>query len=160
MTGRIKAGEGSLIGNAGEHYVMAELLKRGIIAALTPRNVPGFDILATRGDQTVRIRVKTKSEDYDGWQWNAKEDGSIFKNMGKQNDFTVMVNLARDIRDLKFYIVQTVMLDRWLKRDFKRWVKTPGAKGQQRAKDNKKRVLYFSRYKTRLGEDWEVLWKQ
>ena len=30
MTGRVKAGEGSLIGNAGEHYVMAELLKRGI----------------------------------------------------------------------------------------------------------------------------------
>ncbi len=80
--------------------------------------------------------------------------------MGKQNDFTVMVNLARDIRDLKFYVVQTVVLDRWLKNDFKRWVKTPGVKGQQRAKDNKKRVLYFSRYKTRLGEDWEVLWKQ
>jgi hypothetical protein len=34
MKGRIKAGEGSLIGNAGEHYVMAELLKRGIVAAL------------------------------------------------------------------------------------------------------------------------------
>ncbi|MEW6717261.1 MAG: hypothetical protein AB1345_07150 [Chloroflexota bacterium] len=34
MSGKIKAGLGALIGNAGEHYVMAELLKRGIVAAL------------------------------------------------------------------------------------------------------------------------------
>lgn len=159
MKGRIKAGEGPLIGNAGEHYVMAELLKRGVVAALAPRNVPGFDILATCGDQTVRVRVKTKSEDYDAWQWNEKPDGSIFRHLSKQNDFTVMVNLTRDIRDLKFYIVPTMTLDRWLKRDFKRWVTTPGAKGQQRAQDNKKRTLLFSRYKNRLPEDWEILWK-
>jgi hypothetical protein len=38
----------SLIGNAGEYYVVAELLKRGVIAALAPRNAPAFDILATR----------------------------------------------------------------------------------------------------------------
>ncbi|MDX1411893.1 MAG: hypothetical protein R3351_07020, partial [Nitrospirales bacterium] len=68
MTGKIKAGFGALIGNAGEHYVMAELLKRGYIAALAPRNAPGFDILATNGDKTVKIRVKTKSEQYDVWQ--------------------------------------------------------------------------------------------
>jgi hypothetical protein len=49
MKGRIKAGEGVLIGNAGEYYVVAELLKRGIIAALAPRNAPSFDILATKG---------------------------------------------------------------------------------------------------------------
>jgi hypothetical protein len=159
MKGRIKAGEGSLIGNAGEHYVMAELLKRGIVAALAPRNAPGFDILATRREQTVRVRVKTKSEDYDAWQWNAKDDGSIFKNLSKRHDFTVMVNLTQDTRDLRFYIMPTNTLDRWLKRDFKRWVKTPGAKGQKRDEKNKKRNILFSRYKTRLNEDWEILWK-
>ena len=45
-SGRIKAGEGSLIGNAGEFYVVAELLKRGVIAALVPRNTPAVDVLA------------------------------------------------------------------------------------------------------------------
>jgi hypothetical protein len=34
MTGRIKSGEGILMGNAGEFYVAAELLKRGVVAAL------------------------------------------------------------------------------------------------------------------------------
>lgn len=33
MPGRIKAGEGALIGNAGEFDGVAELLKRGVIAA-------------------------------------------------------------------------------------------------------------------------------
>lgn len=30
-SGRIKAGEGALIGNAGKFYVVAELLKRGTV---------------------------------------------------------------------------------------------------------------------------------
>jgi len=75
MKGRIKAGEGALIGNSGEYYVMAELLKRGVMAALAPRNAPSFDILAARQNQTVKIRVKTKSHDYRVWQWSAKKDG-------------------------------------------------------------------------------------
>lgn len=79
MNGKIKAGLGALIGNAGEYYVMAELLKRDIIAALAPRNAPGFDILATKGVKTVRIRVKTKSENYDIWQYSAKKDGRTEK---------------------------------------------------------------------------------
>ena len=53
MAGRIKSGEGTLIGNAGEFYVAAELLKRGVIAALAPRNAPTFDILATKGKKMV-----------------------------------------------------------------------------------------------------------
>jgi len=64
MSGKIKAGEGGLIGNAGEFYVMAELLKRGVIAGLTPRNARAFDILATKDNKTVKIRVKTKSQEF------------------------------------------------------------------------------------------------
>ena len=70
--GKVKSGLGTLIGNAGEYYVMAELLKRGVVAGLMPRNAPSFDILATRGNRTVRIRVKTKSAQYDNWRWIVK----------------------------------------------------------------------------------------
>ena len=44
MPGKIKSGEGTLIGNAGEYYVVAKLLRQGKIAALAPRNTPAFDI--------------------------------------------------------------------------------------------------------------------
>jgi hypothetical protein len=76
LKGKIKVGEGTLIGNAGEYYVVAELLRRGIIAALAPRNAPAFDVLATKGKITVRIRVKTT-----GWHYVTKKNGSIFRNL-------------------------------------------------------------------------------
>lgn len=95
MAGRIKSGEGTLIGNAGEFYVAAELLKRGgVIAELAPRNAPAFDILATKGKRTVRVRVKTKSAEYTDWQWMVKKDGQIFRDLGSKEDFTVLVNLT------------------------------------------------------------------
>lgn len=157
-SGKIKAGEGTLIGNAGEHYVMAELLKRGVIAALAPRNAPAFDILATRGEKAVRIRVKTKSEEYDYWQWNVKKDGAIFRHLSTQSDFIVLVNLTNETKDLSFYIARTTDVDGWLKADFDRWLNTPGKKGQKRAATNPKRHLGYSKYKGELKSDWDVLW--
>ena len=72
MSGKIKAGKGTLISNAGEYYVIAELLKRDVIAALTPRNAPSFDILATKDCAMARVRVKTKSQEHDVWQWRIR----------------------------------------------------------------------------------------
>lgn len=106
MKGKIKAGQDTLIGNAGEYYVVAELLKRGVIASLAPRNAPSFDVLATKGERTVRIRVKTKSEENPGWHFVAKKDGSIFRDLQDEGDFIVLVNLTEMTRDLSFYTFQ------------------------------------------------------
>ena len=162
MKGKIKAGEGTLIGNAGEYYVVAELLKRGIIAALAPRNAPSFDILATRGNCTVRIRVKTKSQEYPIWQYSVKKDGSIFHHFSKDGDFTVLVDLAIETKDLKFYIVPTCKIDEWLKKDFKEWIETPGKNNRPHASTNKKRNLSQGKYTQELSEclnKWEKLWE-
>ena len=163
MKGRIKAGEGALIGNAGEYYVMAELLKRGIIAALAPRNAPSFDILATRKNQTVKIRVKTKSQEYPIWQYSAKKDGSIFRDLSKHRDFTVLVDLAVATKDLKFYIVSTYRINKWLNKDFEDWVNTPGKNNRPHNPENKKRNLSQEKYAQELGkclDKWEILWER
>ena len=161
MKGRIKAGEGALIGNAGEYYVMAELLKRGIIAALAPRNAPSFDILATRGNRTVRIRVKTKSQEYPIWQYSVKKDGSIFRDLSEDEDFTFLVDLAMETKDLKFYIVPTCRINVLLKKDFEEWVNTPGKNNQLHNPENKKRNLSQEKYAQELSKylnQWEKLW--
>jgi hypothetical protein len=161
MKGRIKAGQGTLIGNAGEHYVVAELLKRGVIAALAPRNAPAFDILAANLDKTIRIRVKTKSEEYDDWQWMAKKDGSIFRNLAEHSDFTVLVNLALDVHQLTYFIVPTPILNKWLTDDFEEWVRTPGVRGRPHDPGNKKRNLAYPRHRRQLSEyenNWDILW--
>ena len=162
MKGKIKAGEGTLIGNAGEYYVVAELLKRGIIAALAPRNAPSFDILATRGNRTVRIRVKTKSQEYPIWQYSVKKDGSIFHHFSKDGDFTVLVDLAIETKDLKFYIMPTCKIDEWLRKDFKEWIEAPGKNNRPHASTNKKRNLSQVKYIQELSEclnKWEKLWE-
>ncbi len=161
MKNQVKAGLGTLVGNAGEYYVMAELLKRGVIAALAPRNSPAFDILATKGDKTVRIRVKTKSEEYNGWHWMAKNDGSHFRDLYNKDDFIVLVNLTEETSRLEFFILPTIIVDKWLKDDFEKWVNTPGAKGQPHNPNNRFRHLKFQDYSDHLSfykNNWNILW--
>lgn len=105
--GRIKSGEGTLIGNAGEFYVAAELLKRGVIRSARAAHAPAFDILAAKGRKTVRVPVKTKSAEYTDWQWMVKKDGSIFRDLGQEDDFTVLVDLTPETKDLGFFVVPT-----------------------------------------------------
>ena len=162
MTGRIKAGEGGLIGSAGEFYVMAELLKRGIVAGLTPRNTMSFDILATNKNRNVRVRVKTKSQEYSDWQWAVKKDGSIFRDLSEDSDFTVLVDLAMDTKELKFYIMPTHKINEILKNDFDEWVRTPGRNGRPHDPKNKKRHLGQIRNADSLEgtlNNWDSIWE-
>ena len=53
--------EKSLVGACGVFYVSAELSRRGWIAMPTIRNTKGIDIIASKGDKTVNIQVKTNS---------------------------------------------------------------------------------------------------
>lgn len=47
-------------GNAGEYFVMGELLRRGYDAQLADRNTKGYDLLVGHTDATMkRIQVKT-----------------------------------------------------------------------------------------------------
>jgi hypothetical protein len=162
MPGRIKSGEGTLIGNAGEFFVTAELLKRRIIAALVPRNAPAFDILAINHEKTVRIRVKTKSAEYDVGQWSIKKDGAIFRLLQSQCDFTVLVNLTIETKDMDYFIVPTTLVNRWLMEDFKNWLATLGKNGRPRDPNNPKRNLGYSKYIDRLElyrNNWDSLWE-
>ncbi len=159
--GRIKRGEGVLIGDAGEYAAISELLKQGIVAALASRNTPWFDILATKGERTVRIRVKTKTADYDGWQWNVRKDGAIFGNLHTKGDFVVMVDLGAVSQPNRYFIVPTEIVDRWLKEDFEEWVRQPGKLGPHDPR-NKRRILRWSKYGEKIERyvDWEILWEQ
>ena len=157
-----KKGKSTLTGNAGEHYVMAELLRRGIIAGLTPRNTPDYDILATKGEKTVKIRVKTKSSEVNIWQYSVrKKELDPLKNI-EGNDFTVLVDLMEKNEKPEFYIIPSSEVNKVLKEDFDKWVNTPGPIKKQRSPDNPKRHIdkreraaWLNNYK----EKWENLFK-
>lgn len=159
--GQIKAGKGTLIGNAGEYFVVGELLRRGIVAALAPRNAPGFDVLAVDGDASANIRVKSKTDAAGMWRWNAKEDGSIFRTI-TDNDFTVLVDLKDSREPPEFFVLKTRDLDSALKRDFDQWKNTPGRGGRLRDASNPIRGLgdWGDHYPAMLKEarqNWELI---
>ena len=59
--------------------------------------------------------MKTKTLDARVFQWNAKEGGAIFGDIGP-NDFCVLVEIPASYEEFpQFYIVPTNTLDKWLK---------------------------------------------
>ena len=168
-----------LVGNTGEYFVMAELLRRGVIAGLTPRNAPAFDILATCAERAVRIRVKTRNAaKSNSWQYRVRVPSELknkeipleeCKEIGKQlspfkhidaDDFTVLVALREPTERPDFFVVPTRKVDEWLQEAFAEWIETPGNKGKQHNPANWLRRLgaeYACRYEP-YRDDWDRLW--
>jgi hypothetical protein len=63
--------------------------------------------------------------------------------MTEQRDFCVLVDIPDDSDGSPtYYVVPTTVIDKRLRDDFTKWVTTPGARGQQRAEDSKRRLFY------------------
>lgn len=85
----------NLVGVTGEYYVCAELGKLGVLALLTPKNNPLFDIVAVSPDasKTVTIQVKSMGlENEQGWKLNKQ----ITEKKNIPNLYLVLVNLKQE----------------------------------------------------------------
>src|SRR3954451_5338398 len=54
-------------GNAGEYFVMGELLKRGFDAQLADRNTKGYDLLVGRAEDMALRKVQVKTVRTQPW---------------------------------------------------------------------------------------------
>jgi hypothetical protein len=68
-----------IVGAAGEHFVMYELLRRNFVAALTPEGVPSVDILISdlSGGHLASLQVKTSSAPRNTWPLGPKNEKLI-----------------------------------------------------------------------------------
>jgi hypothetical protein len=68
-----------IVGAAGEHFVMYELLRRNFVAALTPEGVPSVDILISdlSGGHLASLQVKTASAPRRTWPLSPKNETLI-----------------------------------------------------------------------------------
>jgi hypothetical protein len=85
----------NLVRTAGEYYVCAELCRQNILALITPKNNPLFDIVAAdpSGRRTVSIQVRQMSlENEQGWRLNK----DICIKRDNPNLFVVLVDLKED----------------------------------------------------------------
>ena len=120
----------NLIGAAGEYYVCAELCKQGILAVLTPKNNPLFDIVATAvdGSESVTLQVKTRSiHNKLGWKL-----GIDITNPNKaKGQFVVLVNLDEKLLP-DFYVYKREDLAQRVGKVYDKYITTPKKDGAPR----------------------------
>jgi hypothetical protein len=128
--------ERSLVGPAGEHWVLYCLYRRGLLAALAPPGVPEVDILVLDAHREVAasIQVKTRTIGLDqGWACQPKHESIEYPDL-----FYALVDLEPE-RPVT-YIVHSSVVAAVLRSNQREWLTRPGVRGQPH-KDSKVRRL-------------------
>ena len=146
----------NLVGVTGEYYVCAELGRKGILALLTPKNNPLFDIVAITPDasRVVSIQVKTMSEENkQGWKLGV----DICERKNNPLLFTILVNLSGN--EIDYYIYEYDVLSEKIETTYTAYLKKPKRDGGTR-KDTAFRWFNFSDFDAddRLRKNrWDLL---
>jgi hypothetical protein len=131
----------SLLGAAGEHFVMCELLRREFIAALAPAGVPNCDIVVTDdiGDRLFAIQVKTRRAlgSDGGWHMGKKHEGLTSRTL-----FYCFVDFGKSADDRPCtFVVPAEVVAETLRSSHKAWLSQPGKMGRQRKDGDFRRFL-------------------
>lgn len=148
----------TILGAAGEHYVMAELLRRGVIAAKAPEGAPNMDIVTTdlEGNKLLAIQVKTRRDftgGDKGWHMKAKHDTLFADRM-----FYVFVDVGLMPDDQPaYYVMPSKAVADACRISHKIWVETPGVNGKPHNHSDMRRLLpeYKHNERMRLNADQE-----
>src|ERR1051326_6855601 len=130
----------SLLGAAGEHHVMSQLLLRGYIAALAPQGVPTADIIVTdqKGERACSIQVKSRRDKGrdGGWHMKAKHEETkserlfyCFVDFGKIPDAAPVV-----------YVMRSVDVAKALSESYQKWLSYPGKRGTPHKANDMRRL--------------------
>jgi hypothetical protein len=133
--------QSTLLGAAGEHYVLCQLLRRGYIAALAPLGVPNADILITDtdGERLVAIQVKTRRNigTDKGWHMKPKHERLISDSL-----FYCFVDFGDGFEDRpQTYVVPSRVVAAAIRDSHQHWLKTPGVRGQAHKDSQVRRFL-------------------
>lgn len=131
----------SVLGAAGEHYVMSQLLRRGMIAALAPVGVPNCDIVVTDdiGDRLCAIQVKTRLEKGSdgGWHMGQKHEGISAPTL-----FYAFLDFGVGLETPpRCYVVPSSVVADAVRESHATWLASPGKSGQRRNDSPLRRFL-------------------
>jgi len=90
-------------GNAGEYFVMGELLRRGYDAQLADRNTKGYDLLVGKAEQSSLRKVQVKSVRAAPWYINMASFSG--KNL-KQVTVYVLIGPVEAKKPIRFFVAE------------------------------------------------------
>lgn len=151
------------VGRMGELVVELELLKRGWIVGnfnSTTMNSAGWDLFATRGTRSVKIRVKAKRPGIDCFRWSAKADGSVLVGLADTvDDFVAAVSFdARGGYDV--FVIPSKVVEQTLHDENARWVSGTKAGGGARKPTPMRHIYINSREDGAPAHGFAVRWAQ
>ncbi len=121
----------SIIGAAGEHHVITQLLRRGWIASLAPYGAQNVDILVTDKNSKTRFNIQVKTHrgrftKSSGWPMKPKHETIIADAL-----FYVFVDLGEQSTDpINSYILPSRVVADYIRRGHQIWLATPGRGGR------------------------------
>lgn len=141
----------TVLGSAGEHYVMCQLLRRGLIAALAPVGVPNTDIIVTNelGSRLCAVQVKTRVEKGRdrGWHMRKKHE-----QISEPTLFYTFIDFGSSLVEQPIcYVVPSAVVADVVYRSHAEWLSRPGKSGRQRQDSDVRRFL--PDYEQALGVD-------
>lgn len=92
------------VGQAGEHFVAAELHRRGAYAVTFSGNMPNIDILASDVEQTRTVSVQVKTKTTGTWHSSTLR-GELRDEDPDEARFWILVDIGRDPEIGPFYWV-------------------------------------------------------
>jgi hypothetical protein len=112
-TKKLRAMNTAILGAAGEHYVMCQLLRRERIAALAPAGVPNADLIVSDkiGDKLCAVQVKVRRDigKDGGWHMGEKHETIV-----SANSFYCLVDFGKSLDDQpKCWIVPSAVVARY-----------------------------------------------
>ena len=126
-------------GSSAQFFVAGELCRRNLVAVVTMGNTPNTDILCSNieGTKFVHIQVKT----YPPGNKTVSVGKKAEKDFGK-NFIWVLAGIPRenDDSDFEYYIIPSKVVAENVSKDHKKWLGTPGKKGQKH-KDSNMRII-------------------
>ena len=131
----------TILGAAAEHYVMCQLLRRGMIAALAPVGVPDADIIVSNrlGSALAAVQVKARRDigSDGGWHMKIKHES-----INRPLLFYAFVDFGVDLIERPWcWIVPSSIVADVLARSHQVWLKQPGKGGKARNDHDMRRFL-------------------
>jgi hypothetical protein len=150
----------ALVAAAGEHYVLHRLFRRGLLAALAPRNEPNFDVIVfgkeTAVVATIQVKARTRGAD-GGWMMRRKHE-----DLNDDGLFYAFVDLEKPDAVVT-YVMPSAVVATTLRKTHADWLKAPGRAGQPHNDNDMRRVRPAYResgaaFQTGWLDQWRERW--
>jgi hypothetical protein len=141
------------VGPAGEHYVAAEIHRRGGYAVTFSGNMKGIDLLASDVEHNRKISIQVKTRTRGSWHANIARDGHTREENALEDKFWIFVDLEPEHPE--YYIAPAWWVENDIYEHHQAYLKQHG--GHRAVNDRSQHHAIRTNRLTAWKDRWDVL---